>query len=71
MGGLGHNWMVLFVCLKVDGLKGLINSGKGGLLVPSLAPLNSELICFITALRIRKKRSLHFVFHQNGIRLLS
>ena len=32
VGGLGHNWMVLFVCLKVDGLKGLINSGKGGLL---------------------------------------
>ena len=36
--GLGYNWMVLFVCLKVDGLKGLkganglINSGKGGLL---------------------------------------
>ena len=34
--GLGYNWMVLFVCLKVDGLKGLkganglINSGKGG-----------------------------------------
>ena len=22
-GGGGHNWMVLFVCLKVDGLKGL------------------------------------------------
>ena len=21
--GLGYNWMVLFVCLKVDGLKGL------------------------------------------------
>ena len=22
--GLGYNWMVLFVCLKVDGLKGLM-----------------------------------------------